>query len=69
MNLPNHEVRHGIGACRRRLRRTRANRKTFGRTRGLEQAANRDSVSHASEIDRRTPSRARFEVKEEANAA
>jgi hypothetical protein len=69
MNPSNHEVRRAVSACRRRVRRTRASRRMQPHTGGIEQAANRDSLARASEIDRRAASRARFEVKEEADAA
>ncbi|MBV9958252.1 MAG: hypothetical protein JO360_07520 [Acidobacteria bacterium] len=69
MNPSNHEVHRAVSACRRRVRRTRAGRRMLGRTGDLEQAANRDSNTLASEIDRRAPTRARFEVREEADAA
>lgn len=64
-----HETRHGIIACRKRLRRSRAVRKVIGGAPGIVQVANRESPPLASAIDRRAPRRARFEVKEEADAA
>lgn len=64
------ETRHGIEACRKRLRRTRATRQIEGRNgEARAQTANRESGLLAAEIDRHASSRARFEGQEEADAA
>lgn len=67
-HISQHQQRHGIKACRRRLRRGRAVTKGDGDSEG-GQAANRESRSNASEIDRHGSRRARFNVKSEADGA
>gem|GEM_PF-5375544 len=70
MHPPQNETRHGIMACRKRLRRTRATRQIEGRSgEARAQTANRESLLLAAEIDRHAPPRARFEGREEADAA
>ena len=64
------ETRHGIMACRKRLRRSRATRQIPERdAEARAQTANRESLLLAAEIDRHAPRRARFETQEEADAA
>lgn len=66
-NTEANDWQHRIAACRQRLRRYRASRKEVGPSAELAQSANRDSSSFGSEIDRRTPPRARCEGKQEAD--
>jgi hypothetical protein len=69
LHTAHHETRHGINACRKRLRRTRATRRIEDCQALLAQEANREFAALASEIDRRAPGRARFDKREEADAA
>jgi hypothetical protein len=67
-SCPHHdESRHGLRACRRRLRRSRVIRHLVAKSSSRAQTANRESTLLASEFDRHAPRRARFETREEAD--
>jgi hypothetical protein len=68
-HISQHQQRHGIKACRQRLRRGRVVTKMVDCDSEGAQAANRESLSNASEIDLHGLGHARFEVENEADGA